>query len=35
MDCLIAATAATENMPVASFDEDLRKFNDVRVETSL
>jgi len=35
VDCLIAATAATENMPVASFDEDLRKFNDVRVETSL
>jgi predicted nucleic acid-binding protein len=33
--CLISTTAATENMPVASFDEDLRKFNDVRVETPL
>ena len=33
VDCLIAATAATENMPVASFDQDFRKFNDVRVET--
>jgi predicted nucleic-acid-binding protein len=33
VDCLIAATAATESMPVASFDRDFRKFNDVRVET--
>ena len=33
VDCLIAATAATENMPVASFDQDFRKFTDVRVET--
>jgi predicted nucleic acid-binding protein len=33
VDCLIAATAATENMPVASFDQDFRKLNDVRVET--
>lgn len=32
VDCLIAATAATENMPVASFDQDFRKFTDVRVE---
>lgn len=32
MDCLIAATAASENMPVASFDQDFRKFTDVRVE---
>jgi predicted nucleic-acid-binding protein len=32
VDCLIAATAATENMPVASFDQDFRKFADVRVE---
>ena len=31
--CLIAATAATENLPVASFDQDFRKFTDVRVET--
>ena len=33
VDCLIAATAAAENMPVASFDQDLRKFTDVRIET--
>jgi predicted nucleic-acid-binding protein len=33
VDCLIAATAATENLPVASFDQGLRKFTDVRVET--
>ena len=33
VDCLIAASAATENMPVASFDQDFRKFTDVRVET--
>jgi len=32
VDCLIAATAATENIPVASLDQDFRKFNDVRVE---
>jgi predicted nucleic-acid-binding protein len=32
VDCLIAATAATEDMSVASFDQDFRKFNDVRVE---
>jgi predicted nucleic acid-binding protein len=33
VDCLIAATAATEDMPVASFDQDFRKFTDVRVGT--
>ena len=33
VDCLIAATAANEHMSVASFDQDFRKFNDVRVET--
>jgi predicted nucleic-acid-binding protein len=33
VDCLIAATSATEDMPVASFDQDFRKFTDVRVET--
>jgi predicted nucleic-acid-binding protein len=33
VDCLIAAAAATEDTPVASFDRDFRKFNDVRVET--
>jgi len=32
VDCLIAATAAAENSPVASFDRDFRKFTDVRVE---
>ena len=33
VDCLIAATAAVENVAVASFDQDFRKFTDVRVET--
>lgn len=33
VDCLIAATAVSENLPVASFDHDFRKFGDVRVET--
>lgn len=33
VDCLIAATASSENMPVATFDQDFRKFADVRVET--
>ena len=33
VDCLVAATAVAENMPVASFDQDFRKFIDVRVET--
>jgi len=32
VDCLIAVTAKTEDIPVASFDQDFRKFNDVRVE---
>ena len=32
VDSLIAATAAAENTPVASFDQDFRKFTDVRVE---
>jgi predicted nucleic-acid-binding protein len=32
VDCLIAATAAAENMSVASLDPDFRKFTDVRVE---
>jgi predicted nucleic-acid-binding protein len=32
VDCLIAATAAIENVPVASFDQGFRKFTDVRVE---
>jgi len=33
VDCLIAASAAAENLPVASFDQDFRKFGDVRIET--
>jgi predicted nucleic-acid-binding protein len=33
VDCLIAATATTENLQVTSFDQDFRKFTDVRVET--
>jgi predicted nucleic acid-binding protein len=33
VDCLIAATAAARNVPVSSFDQDFRKFVDVRVET--
>src|SRR5262249_56646596 len=32
VDCMVAATAAAENMPVASFDQDFRKFTDVRIE---
>lgn len=34
VDCLLAATASAENMPVATFDRGFRKFPDVRVETS-
>jgi predicted nucleic-acid-binding protein len=33
LDCLLAATASAENTPVATFDQDFRKFADVRVET--
>lgn len=32
VDCLIAATASDENLPVATFDQDFRRFSDVRVE---
>lgn len=32
VDCLIAAAAAAEDTPVASFDQDFRKFADVRVQ---
>jgi predicted nucleic-acid-binding protein len=32
VDCLIAGTASAENTPVATFDQDSRKFADVRVE---
>jgi predicted nucleic-acid-binding protein len=31
-DCLIAATAAATDTPIASFDLDFRKFRDVRIE---
>ena len=33
VDCTIAATASVENTPVATFDQDFRKFTDVCVET--
>ena len=33
VDCLMAATASRENIPVATFDQDFRKFADVRAET--
>jgi hypothetical protein len=33
VDCLIAATAVAKNLPVSTFDQDFRKFGDVRVET--
>jgi predicted nucleic acid-binding protein len=33
VDCLLAATAAAEDTPVATFDQDFRKFADVRVKT--
>ena len=32
VDCVIAATAASEDIPVASFDQDFGKFGDVGVE---
>ena len=32
VDCLIAATSTAQDIPVATFDEDFRKFADVRVE---
>ena len=32
VDCLIAATAVAKNMPVATFDQDFRKFRDVHVD---
>lgn len=33
VDCVIAATAAAKDTPVATFDQDFRKFADVHVET--
>jgi predicted nucleic-acid-binding protein len=32
VDCLIAATAAAQSTPVATFDHDFRRFPDVQVE---
>ncbi|HEY6250309.1 MAG TPA: PIN domain-containing protein [Candidatus Angelobacter sp.] len=32
VDCGIAATAAAEKISIASFDQDFRKFTDVRVD---
>jgi predicted nucleic-acid-binding protein len=34
VDCLIAAAAAAKKTPVATFDQDFRKFGDVRVENA-
>src|SRR5258707_3959065 len=33
VDCVLAATAAAEDTPVATFDHDLRKVADLRRET--
>lgn len=33
VDCLIASTAARDDIPIATFDRDFRKFPDVRVKT--
>lgn len=33
VDCLIAATASAEDVPVSSFDRDFRKFPDIRLAT--
>jgi len=32
VDCILAATAASQRVPVASFDQDFKKFHDVVVE---
>jgi len=32
VDCMIAATASAQRIPVATFDLDFRKFSDVRVD---
>lgn len=34
VDCMLAAAAAAQNIPLASFDRGFRKFPDVRVEIS-
>lgn len=33
VDCLVAATAVARHVPVSTFDQDVRTFVDVRVET--
>jgi predicted nucleic acid-binding protein len=33
VDCLIAATAVAEDLPVSTFDQDFRNFPEVRVQT--
>lgn len=33
IDCMIAAAAVANNVPVSTFDQDFRKFADVRVDT--
>ena len=33
VDCLVAATSVAKSLAVSSFDQDFRKFGDVRVET--
>lgn len=33
VDCLVAATAVAEHLPVSTFDQDFRNFVDVRVKT--
>jgi predicted nucleic acid-binding protein len=32
VDCVIAAHAASSDVPVATFDSDFRKMSDVRIE---
>jgi predicted nucleic acid-binding protein len=34
VDCLLAAAARAGGTPVATFDEDFRKFGDVRIENA-
>lgn len=34
VDCVLAAAAAAQNIPLASFDRGFRKFPDVRIEIS-
>jgi predicted nucleic acid-binding protein len=33
VECLLAATAVAKDIPVSTFDQDFRRFEDVRVET--